>query len=232
MRQFKNFLYKAGFKFICLMIYYAYCRLSVHGRKNLVAGSYILCSNHSSHMDSPALMLAAGRPFKEFYLVAAKDYFFHRSEEKSFTAKLMNLMAIDRHHPIKGLRELVRQSKPLLEKNCKLIIYPEGTRSSAQTLLPFKKGFAFAALMLDLPIVPAYVEGTLSALPKGKKYIRPRRIKVYFGQPIYPSVVLSQSAPISHAECCDLLVAMTQKSILQLQENSFTESRKSTEYQS
>ncbi len=137
MKKFK--LYKIGFQWFCLLIFHCYCRFSVCGRKNLIKGAYILCSNHTSHMDSPALMLATRCSFKEFSMLAAKDYFFKRRGKIPFSAKLMNLIAVDRKHPVKALREIRRHCKNFKEKKHKLIIYPEGTRSTTGELLPFKK---------------------------------------------------------------------------------------------
>ena len=49
------------------------------GRNTSRTAPYILCSNHASHMDVVALMVASGRPFSDFAMVAAQDYFFeHR----------------------------------------------------------------------------------------------------------------------------------------------------------
>src|SRR3990167_10835786 len=173
MPKYKDYFYKIGIKWFCLWVFHCYCRFSVYGRENLIPGSYILCSNHSSHMDSPALMLATRRPFKEFFMLAAKDYFFDPQKKTSLSAKLMNLIAVDRRNPLTALREIQRHCKNIGEKNHKLIIFPEGTRSTSSTLLSFKKGAAFTALMLNLPIIPVYIEGTADAFPKGARWVRP-----------------------------------------------------------
>ncbi len=90
-------------------------------------------------MDSPALMLATRFSFKEFSMLAAKDYFFKGGEKIPFSAKSMNLIAVDRKHPVKDLREIRRHCKNFKEKKHKLIIYPERIRSITGELLPFKK---------------------------------------------------------------------------------------------
>ncbi|AML48146.1 acyl-phosphate glycerol 3-phosphate acyltransferase [Coxiella burnetii] len=218
MKKFK--LYKIGFQWFCLLIFHCYCRFSVCGRKNLIKGAYILCSNHTSHMDSPALMLATRCSFKEFSMLAAKDYFFKRRGKIPFLAKLMNLIAVDRKHPVKALREIRRHCKNFKEKKHKLIIYPEGTRSTTGELLPFKKGAAFTALTLNLPIVPVYIEGTEKTFPKGARMVRPGRIKVYIGKPIYPDAVVAESSASSFSERCALLTETIHTAIVQLRQST------------
>ena len=64
------------FQVWCRLVLRFYCPLHVFGQEHLPDRPYILCSNHASHLDVVALMLASGRPFKDFAMVAAQDYFF------------------------------------------------------------------------------------------------------------------------------------------------------------
>ena len=68
----------------------------------------------------------------------------------------------------------------------RLIAFPEGTRSTTGSLLPFKRGAAFLGVELGLPIVPAHIDGAREALPKGSWLPRPGRMRVCFGRPILP----------------------------------------------
>ena len=43
------------------------------------------------------------------------------------------------------------------------------------------------ATELNVPIVPAYVDGTYSSLPKSGSFPKPKKITVRFGPPIHPS---------------------------------------------
>jgi len=49
-----------------------------------------------------------------------------------------------------------------------LILYPEGTRSPDGKLQRFRKGASMLAMHLGLPIIPAYINGTYAAMPKGR----------------------------------------------------------------
>lgn len=144
-------------------------------------------------MDSPALMLANGGSFNDYCMLAAKDYFFKSNKKKSFSAKAMNLIPVEREKPLKAIKEIKKHCENFKNTKQKIILYPEGTRSLSNELLPFKRGAAFLAHQLDLPIVPTYIEGCRNALPKGKYFIKPKTIKVYIGDPIYPSKISNKN---------------------------------------
>jgi long-chain acyl-CoA synthetase len=65
-----------------------------------------------------------------------------------------------------------------------LILYPEGTRSQDGRLRAFKSGAALFAIELDVPVVPAYIEGTHYILPKGHYVPRAAPVTVRFGEPV------------------------------------------------
>jgi 1-acyl-sn-glycerol-3-phosphate acyltransferase len=66
-----------------------------------------------------------------------------------------------------------------------LFFFAEGTRSTTDDLLPFKKGAAIAALETGLDCVPIAVAGARDVLkPKGLSVFRPGPVAVVFGAPI------------------------------------------------
>jgi 1-acyl-sn-glycerol-3-phosphate acyltransferase/long-chain acyl-CoA synthetase len=165
-----------------------YVRLHVTDGERLPSQPFLLCSNHGSHLDGVALMVAAGLPFESFRLLAASDYFDPRSVTGRLTRGVLNIVGIDRsdrqairlRHTISECRELVRTQQ------VRLIAFPEGTRSTTGQLLPFKRGSGILAVALGLPVVPAYIEGTGHAMPKGSWIPRPAPVRVLFGRPIVP----------------------------------------------
>lgn len=170
-------------------VFRLYAPLDVTACEPLPSQPFLLCSNHASHFDSAALMVASKRPFETFRLLAAADYFDRRSVTGRLTHAMLNIVAIDRTngHSVR-LRRTVSECRELVRRDqvC-LIAFPEGTRSTTGDLLPFKRGPAFLAVALGLPIVPAYIKGTRQALPKGSWVPRPTRIHVQFGRPILPA---------------------------------------------
>lgn len=180
---------KRAFDFYCRMLFTLYCPLTVKGKENIPNGSFLFCSNHNSHMDSAVLMTAAGTGFRSFGLIAAKDYFFDNPQRKYFLNLLMNLIPIDRKSGSnrQAMIEYLLACKEFARKGGRsLIIYPEGTRSRTGEMGKFKKGPAMISAEVGLPIVPAFITGSFASWPKGRFLMRPGRVSVTIGKPIYP----------------------------------------------
>lgn len=163
-----------------------YARLEVKAGEPLPSGPFLLCSNHSSHLDSAVLMVATGLPFDAFRLLAAADYFDPHSSTGRLTRAVLQIITVDRTqgHAAR-LRRTVSECRELIRtEQVRFIAFPEGTRSTTGELLPFKRGPAFLAVALGLPVVPAYIDGARRAFPKGSWVPRPTRVRVQFGRPI------------------------------------------------
>ena len=176
------------FELYCKALFTLYCPLTVEGRENIPKSSFIFCSNHNSHMDSAILMLASGLSFKRFGMLAATDYFFKHRARQFFLGSFMNLIPIDRNPGYKTIAELTLACREFTKSGIQnIIIFPEGTRSVTGKIQPFKKGPALIATELDIPMVPAYIQGTYKAMPKGRTLMKPHRITALIGEPLYPA---------------------------------------------
>jgi 1-acyl-sn-glycerol-3-phosphate acyltransferase len=97
----------------------------------------------------------------------------------------MNLIPIDREPGAKSLSACVANCRRFMQQTGGAIIfYPEGTRSRDGNVGAFKSGAALFAIELDVPVVPAYIEGTHHILPKGHYVPRAGRVTVRFGEPV------------------------------------------------
>lgn len=164
-----------------------YCPVKVVGRDNLPESPFILCSNHCSHMDSAVLMVASGMPFRRFGMMAAADYFFNHKARKLFLSAMMNLIPIDRTPSFRSVGDVVESCRTFLQDRSRnIIIFPEGTRSLTGEIQGFKKGPSIISHELKVPLVPAYIHGTFRAMPKGRNFMKPHRVIVTIGKPIYP----------------------------------------------
>ncbi len=159
------------------LFFKAFFRLKVYGLEHFRPGAGILASNHTSNYDPPAL--SSSCPEEVHFL--AKESLFR-------VPILRGIIRALNSHPVSGtstdagtFREVIR----LLKEGNKVILFPEGTRSRNGQLKPLERGMAFIANKARCPIFPAYIDGTFSIWPRGKKI--PKlfgRITVVFGPPI------------------------------------------------
>ncbi len=175
----------AIFQDFCRVFFTCYCRLTVVGQDQLPASPFIICSNHTSHIDSAVLMTASRLPFSAFALLGASDYFFDSWRARFLVSRFMNVIPIDRQAQSKSLRRSLAMCAKFLQRtHGNLILYPEGTRSRDGEIRPFKKGIGLFAVNLAVSVVPARIEGAHNILAKGQFIPRPGRVTVRFGEPI------------------------------------------------
>lgn len=67
-----------------------------------------------------------------------------------------------------------------------LVLFPEGTRQSSDSLQPLFDGAAYVAVKTQVPIVPVGIGGSEEIMPSGSKRIRRRKCVAVVGAPIYP----------------------------------------------
>ncbi|MBT5875340.1 MAG: AMP-binding protein, partial [Candidatus Latescibacteria bacterium] len=171
-----------GFWLVGRLMYHALFGLSCKGLENLPRKqSYIIAANHSSHLDSGAIITAVWKHVDRLNILGAKDYFFDTPLKSWFFRRFMDAVPFDRHgNVVSGLQV----SSQVLSPTAPILIYPEGTRSVNGDLQPFKVGLGLLAFELNVPIIPVFIHGTYDILPKGKSLPRFGKIEVSFGAPV------------------------------------------------
>jgi 1-acyl-sn-glycerol-3-phosphate acyltransferase len=141
--------------------------------------SYVFVSNHTSNLDAPAILSVIDHPLR---FIAKQE--LERIPIFGWAARRMGHVFIDRKdssRATKAIRE--RIDKGLT--GASLFFFAEGTRSTVDELLPFKKGAAVAALETGLDWVPIAVAGARYVLkPKGLSLFQPGPVAIVFGPPI------------------------------------------------
>ncbi|MCH8012842.1 MAG: 1-acyl-sn-glycerol-3-phosphate acyltransferase [Candidatus Marinimicrobia bacterium] len=216
---------KKLFEIFCKVVFTFYCPVKVEGRENIPESSFILCSNHCSHMDSGVLMVASGLPFKNFGMMAAKEYFFDNKIRRISLNLLMHLIPIDRKtNHVTIVKSLAACRDFTKNGNRNIIIYPEGTRSITGKIGKFKKGLAMVATELGLPVVPVYINGTHDAYPKGNYFMKPKKIYATIGQPIYPNDYVKKNGGNSNKQVYNSMIEEIEKRVHELKENQTNKS--------
>lgn len=150
--------------------------------QRLLAAPAIFAPNHSSQLDSPAVLAALpGRIRRRVAVAAAEDYFFARGWLGLAVSVFLNAFPFSRTGAVRPTLEWCGR---LVDGGWSLLVFPEGTRSLNGEIAPFRSGIGLMALELGVPVVPVRVRGTYESLPKGQFWPRAGRISVSFGAPL------------------------------------------------
>jgi 1-acyl-sn-glycerol-3-phosphate acyltransferase len=156
---------------------------AVLGREHLagIEPPFLVCPNHTSHLDVSTLRLALGpRLRRRLAAAAADDYFFERHRFRSFIAAWLGGVAFRRGVSPESIAGVER----LLAAGWGVILFPEGTRSRTGTLATFKPGIGLLATRTGVPVVPVRIDGLHAVLPPGRLRPRRGRVQVRFGEPL------------------------------------------------
>lgn len=156
-------------------------RIEVKGGANIPEeGPFVITPNHTSYLD--AFVIAVSVPYKTFerlYFLGLQHFF--TGAVRSWLARLSHVIPIDSET---YLNKALQMSAYVLKSGRALCIFPEGGRSFDGKPMPFKKGIGILMKELDIPVVPAGINGAFEALPRGAGIIRPKKIIVTFGKPV------------------------------------------------
>lgn len=184
-----------------------YHRLTIVGRQNLPTDrSFLLISNHTSHLDT--LCLLSALPFSwlhRTYPAAAKDYFCQSAGRALLASVVVNAVPFERR--LAPWQSLSVCAGVLRKPDAILILFPEGTRSDGGEPGEFKPGVALLAAAHGIPVVPCHLAGTHAALPKGRWCPRPNTVRLTIGRPrLYAHVPATKEA--AKQICCELREAV------------------------
>lgn len=149
-----------------------------------VPGPVVFVANHTSHLDTPLILLALPDAWRRRTAVAAAaDYFFDTWWRATGSAIVFNTFPIER-------RSGTMSATPgdLLADGWSIVVFPEGTRSPDGWSRQFKPGAAFLSGRHQVPVVPVGIRGSFAAMPRGRGWPVPGRppVTVRFGEPITP----------------------------------------------
>ena len=154
----------------------AYLGLKVVGKVPR-RGPFILAANHCSWLDPAVLGSACARPVR--FLISRRLY--DRRAQTWFYRWMRTIPVRDSGEADHGA---VRQALRALRRGQIVGIFPEGVGlDSGGRLRSPRPGAALIAALAEVPIVPAAIDGTHEAMPKGRLWPRPGRVVVTFGEP-------------------------------------------------
>lgn len=164
-----------------LVLALAGVRVIVEGRERLPPESAVVfVSTHQSMLDIPALFVAVP-PRTRF--VAKQELF--RIPLFGRAIRMLGFVPLDRQDRRDAVRSLDLARRHAADKR-PVLVFPEGTRSTDGSLLPFKKGAFALAHDLELPVVPLACLGGAACLPAHAMKVRPGLMTIRVGEVIEP----------------------------------------------
>lgn len=172
-----KFLFYYLAKLVVGFFFLLYFRVKSYGKENVPKeGRLIVAANHSSYLDP--LTLGILFPRRIHYIMTSVYY-----EKKilNFFCYLLDTIPIGEGYQISAYKKCMR----LLSKEKVIGIFPEGQRSREGYLLEARKGIGVYATRGKSPILPVAIVGAREALPPHSIFPKPRRIKIFYGKPIF-----------------------------------------------
>lgn len=155
-------------------------RLSLEGLEHVPAtGPYVLAPVHRSNIDT--LVVAAVTKRRLRYM--GKDSLW----KFAWIGKVLSALGAFPVSRGTADREALRLCIEVIARGEPLVVFPEGTRQSGPVVQPLFEGAAYVATRTRVPIVPVGIGGSEAAMPKGSKLLRPVKVHVLVGEPLYPA---------------------------------------------
>ena len=178
--------YARAFRAMITGIYRRYFSLECQGLEHIPQGRpYIIMPNHTSHLDTLTVITALGTKAYRLWTLAARDYWFANRLQGWFARTCLNALPIEREGNFTEFLQDLRAANEVMAQHNGLLIFPEGTRSLDGNLQPFMPGVL--SLLIygpNVPVIPAYIEGTYHALPKGQNLPKRHPVRILFGEPL------------------------------------------------
>ena len=139
-------------------------------------GGILLVSNHQSYLDP--VLLGVRLPRTLSYM--AKATLFKIAPFAWFIRSLGAFPVRQGEGDIRALKEAIERA----QEGHALMIFPEGSRSDDENVLPIEPGIALVIRKAKVPVVPAVIDGSIDAWPRGYKLFRSRPIRILYGKPM------------------------------------------------
>lgn len=180
-----------------LPLFRHYIRMEVAGLENLagVAPPVVFAANHSSHLDTIALTAALPPEWRGRLAPAASQQHFFPSGEAPGLARRAGMRtlyylccglfnAYPLSQELGQMRDSLRYTGELVDAGFCPLVYPEGRLTPDGTLQRFQAGIGLMQQQLEVPVVPAHLEGLFEIMSVHDSWPRRGAIRIEFGPPI------------------------------------------------
>lgn len=174
-------------------------RASVLGRQRLkdVRGPVLFVSNHIASVDAALILLALPARFQRKLAIAMEGEvlrgwrhpadgigFFRRVILLAQYALVVSLFNVFPLPQKSGFRRSFAFAGETMDRGYSVLVFPEGARTRDGEMQPFMEGIGLLTKNLDVPIVPARIDGLYDLKKRGKVFARRGQITVKIGDVI------------------------------------------------
>jgi 1-acyl-sn-glycerol-3-phosphate acyltransferase len=172
-----------------------YTRRRVEGLEHFegLEAPVVFVANHSSHMDTPAILRALPHEWRRRTVVAAAADYFYSKRRLAYPASLF-FSTVPMARDGRGLDSTTTAHLDrVISDGWSLVMFAEGTRSRNGSVGRLRAGAAVLAAQHGLPLVPIHVSGTHEVMPVGRYWMKRQPgqpllkrhpIEIRFGAPI------------------------------------------------
>lgn len=153
-------------------------RVVVRGVENLPPGPALYAANHGSALDIPIVF---GHLPVDFRIIHKRSLYLW-----PILGQFLYLgghIGVDRSNPFKAKRSLQQVADRILG-GTSVTVFPEGTRSRAENLKPFKRGSFLLAIQAGVPVVPVSLGGVKPLVPQGILSVLPGTVTLTIHPPV------------------------------------------------
>ncbi len=190
----------ALFEALFIPLFRGLLTLEVEGLENLaqVEPPLLFASNHTSHLDTPAIFIALPRRWRSLMAPAmSQDYFrawlepgrasFPKRVSNMFeyvlAAGLFNAYTLPQH--MAGVRRALKYTGELIDRGYCPLVFPEGQCTPDGAMHPFRNGIGLMASRLRVPVVPIHLAGLFEIYSVHDSWPRRGTVKVRIGPPLH-----------------------------------------------
>jgi len=153
----------------------------VEGTENIPPGGCIIAAKHQSDWDVFAIFPHTGRPA---YIVKRE---LMRIPFFGWAARSLDCIEIDRQKGAEAIPEMMRQARSALDRGCRIVIFPEGTRRAPLAPPEYRQGIVRMYAELNVPVVPVALNSGLF-WGRNSLVIWPGTARARFLAPIAPGL--------------------------------------------
>lgn len=189
-RWYNRATYRA-LKYLIWGVFKFWNRITIEGQENIPEGACVWAPNHRSYIDTP-LQSCVPRRLRFMGKESVWNNAFFAWLFTTIGCFPVSRGSADRAALMTALAVLQNGEDPV-------VAFPEGERKDGPRIFPLFDGAAYLAAKAQVVIVPVGIGGTATAMPRGSKFLYPKRVHVIIGKPI-PAPPLSPTGRLVRQE--------------------------------